>query len=878
MIRLLIALFPRHFRKAYGDDMRDVFRDQLCAARRSGKRTAVLFLWIRTALRMTGAAVREHRANLHTFAHAPLLEFFRYDLRFTGRALVRTPLFTAITVGVIAMGIGAVATIFSSLNALVLRPIPGTTNGDQLFTIDRRTQDYSEGVSMSGALYEHIRASTRTLAGVAVWSRVSLSIATGEQNVGLSGAIVSANYFEVLGLRPAAGRFFTQGELAPVVVISHGFWVRQFAGAADISGRVVTLNGRTYSVIGVAPEGFRGVFTPLRIDAWVPLSAQPHVRPGRDLVHAPWLWMFGRVPDAVAPERARAELTTLLDAWTTSAAADSFTRYTVFRFTPLTGLPDDARQALLGFGGLLLGAAVLVLVVAGANVSTLLAMRATARRHEMGLRTALGAGRARLVRQLLTETLALFAAGGAGGLLLAWAGTSALEQFSLPGDSGLMLELSPDLRVVAVAAALALFAGLIFGIGPALRGTVHSPLMLIRAGTGGAGVRRSWVTSTLLVGQLAGSLILLSTTALFVRALDHGASIDPGFSSANVSTASFNTEAFGYPHDRGREFYAQLASRLAEVPGVTHVAFASGAPLVVVPDGGAVTVARESGPERIGVGQMLAGPAFFATLGIPLLGGREFDARDAEAGTPVAIINDTFARQVWPGRTDVVGRTFEQGSRQITVIGIARDAKFSTLDEPARPFVFHPLAQRWQANQTVFVKTATDAHRIDIALPGIVRALDPGVPSPLVSRLSEDIGVALFAQRVAALVTSVLGGGALLLACAGLYGAIAYLVTGRTREIGVRLALGATPEEVVRVFLKDGMRLTTVAVLIGLVGSLASARLVSGFLLGRSALDPGAFGVAAGVLIAVAAVATYTPARRAATVDPARSLRGHLHP
>lgn len=874
MIRLLIALFPRHFRKAYGDDMHDVFRDQLAAARRSASRTAVPLLWIRTTARMLGAAAREHRAHVRVFENSTLLDFFRHDLRFTGRALVRTPLFTAITVGVIAMGIGAVATIFSSLNALVLRPIPGTTNGDQLFTIDRRTPDYSEGASMSGALYQHVRNTTRALDGVAVWSRVALSIATGEHNVGVSGAVVSANYFDVLGIRPAAGRFFTQDEALPVVVISHGFWVRHFAGTADIAGRVVTLNGRAYSVIGVAPEGFRGVFTPLRMDAWVPLSAQPHVRPGRDLAHAPWLWMFGRVPDGVTPEQARAELTTILGAWTTSGAADQLTRYTVFRFTPLTGLPDDARQELLGFGGLLLGAAVLVLIVAGANVSTLLAMRATARRHEMGVRTALGAGRGRLVRQLLTETLVLFVAGAAGGLMLAWAGTSALEQFPLPGDAGLMLELSPDLRVAGVAAALALVAGVIFGIGPALRGTVHSPVMLIRSGTAGAGTRRSWVTTTLLVGQLAGSLILLSTTALFVRALNHGAQIDPGFSSENVTTASFSTEAFGYTPERGREFYAQLGSRLAEVPGVTHVAFGSGAPLVVLPDGGGVTVARDNGPERIGIRQTLVGPGFFDTLGIPLLSGRGFDARDAEGGPPVAIINDTFARQVWPESSDVVGRTFEQGTRRITVIGVARDAKFSTLDEPARPFVYHPLTQRWQANQTVFVKTTGAADRVDTALADIVRALDSAVPTPLPSRLSEDIGIALFAQRVAAATTSVLGAGALLLACAGLYGAIAYLVTARTREIGVRMALGATPSDVVRVFMRDGLRLTSVAVVIGLAGSLGAAQLVSGFLLGRNAFDPAAFGLAAAVLSCVAAMATYAPARRAATVNPSTSLRG----
>lgn len=874
MIRLLIALFPRHFRIAYGDDMRDVFRDQLAAARSSGRPMAVPTLWTRTALRMSAAALREHRATYRVPGGSVMVDFFRYDLRLTGRALARTPLFTAITIGVIAMGIGAVATIFSSLNALVLRPIPGTTDGEQLFTIDRRTEDHSEGVSVSGALYRHLTTSSHAIDELAVWSRVQLSIATGEQNVGISGAVVSSNYFDVLGIRPDAGRFFIRDESLPVVVISHGFWVRHFAATDDIAGRVVTLNGRAYSVIGVAPEGFRGVFTPLRMDAWVPLSAQPHVRPGRDLAHAPWLWMFGRVPDDVTPERARTELTTILGAWARSDGADQFTRYTVFRFTPLTGLPDDARRSLLGFGGLLLGAAGLVLIVAGANVSTLLAMRATARRHEMGLRTALGAGRGRLVRQLLTETLVLFMAGAAGGLVLAWAGTSALEQSPLPGDSGLMLELSPDLRVVGVAAALALLAGLVFGIGPALRGTAHNPVMLIRSGTAGSGTRRGWLLSTLLVGQLAASLILLSTTALFMRALDHGANIDPGFSSTNVTTASFNTEAFGYAPERGREFYAALASRLAEIRGVTHITFGSGAPLVVLPDGGSVTVARDTGPERVGIRQTTVGPSFFETLGIPLRSGREFDARDHERATPVAIINETFAREVWPGLSNVIGQTFEQGTVRMTVIGVAQDAKFSTLDEPARPFVYHPLTQRWQANQTVFLKTTVGAERVDAAIADVVRTLDPAVPSPLAARLSEDIGVALFAQRVAATVTSVLGGGALLLACAGLYGTIAFLVATRSREIGVRMALGATPGAVVRLFLSDGLRLTAVGVAIGLAGSIGAAHLVSGLLLGGDAFEPAAFVAAALVLTSVATLATLVPARRAAAVNPSSSLIG----
>jgi predicted permease len=877
MIRLLVALFPRHFRQTYGADMRDVFRDQLAAARRSGRRMAVPALWIHTTFRMTGAALREHRAAHRFFRGFAMMDFFRYDLRFTGRALARTPVFTAITVGVIAIGIGGVATIFSSLNALVLRPIPGTTEGHELFTIDRRTEDHSEGVSISGALYQHLRTSTRALDDVAVWSRVQLSMATGDRNLAVNGSIVSANYFEALGIRPAAGGFFTRDESIPAVVISHALWTRHFAGSTNVGGRAVTLNGRPYTIIGVAPEGFRGVFTPLRIDAWVPLSAQPHVRPGRDLAHAPWLWMFGRVRDGVAPEQARAELTTILGAWTTSDGADPYKRYTVFRFTPLTGLPDDARRALLGFGGLLLGAAVLVLIVAGANVSTLLAMRATARRQEMGLRTALGAGRAQLVRHLLTETLVLFLAGATGGLLLAWVGTSALEQLHLPGTAGLMLELSPDLRVVGVVTSIGLLAAVVFGLGPALRGATHNPALLIRSATAGSGTRRSVATSALIVGQLAASLVLLSTTTLFVRALAHGATIDPGFNRENVGLMSFNTEAFGYDDARSAAFYSTLHTRVKELGGVADLAYGQAGPLLAQTSNGAVTITRARGDERIGVEQTLAGDGYFSTLGISISEGRGFDARD-RAG--VAVVSEAFAKRAWPDRSQVTGLTFRRGAcgacdhdRTVTVVGVAREVKFGDLDDPATPFVYLPLGEE-QMNKILFVRTTPGAARVEAAIAGIVRDIDPAVPVPTMLRLSEEAGLALMPQRVAAMVTSALGGGALLLACAGLYGAIAFLVAARTREIGVRMALGATPREVVRLFLSDGLRLTGVGVAVGLAGSVGAAQLVSGLLLGGDTFDPAAFATAAVVLMVVATLAILIPARRAAAVDPSASLIG----
>ncbi|MGE3345124.1 MAG: ADOP family duplicated permease [Vicinamibacterales bacterium] len=868
MIRLLIRLFPKHFREQYGDDMRDVYRDQLTAARRLGP-LAVAGFRLRTICRTTAAAWHERRDTRPIQGHSLMLDFIRHDLRFTVRAIRRAPAFTLITVTVIALGIGAVATIFSALNALVLRPIPGTTNGHELFTIDRRAPDFSEGVSMSGRLFRHVTTSTESLDGLAVWSRVQLSLSSGERNTAVNGSIVSANYFTTLGLVPATGRFFSADEASPALVISHRLWQSHFSGAPDIVGRRVTLNGRPYTVIGVAPEGFRGVFTPLRMDAWVPLSAQPHVRPGRDLEDAPWLWMFGRVRDDVTPEQARAELTTILGAWV-GTGSDRYTDYSAFRFTPLTGLPDDARQALLGFGGLMLGAAVLVLMVAGANVSTLLAMRATTRRHEMGLRTALGAGRARLVRQLLTETVVLFLAGAAGGLVLASAGTWALEQLQLPGDVGLMLELSPDLRVVAVVAAVGLVAALLFGIGPALRGTRHNPAMLLRSGTAGAGTRRGRMTTALIVGQLAGSLVLLTTTSLFVRALSFGAGIDPGFVRENVRFMSFNTEAFGYDQPRSEEFYEAFRTRVSRLGVVAEHAYGQAGPMLAQTSNGEVMIPREGGEERLAVEQTQVGDGYFSTLGIGLIEGRAINKRDLQA--PVAVVSESFARRAWPDRPQVTGLTFRRGTRTMTVIGVARDVNFGDIGEPQSPFLYLPLGAD-QASQILFVRTVPGAQGLERDLAGILRDIDPTVPVPPLLDMSDESALALLPQRVAAMVTGVLGGGALLLAAAGLYGSIAFLVAARAREVGVRMALGATRGDVLRLFLKDGLALTAVGAVLGLGGSLLAARLISGLLLGISTFDPVAFGAALCLLVTAATAAAWAPASRATTVEPAVIMR-----
>ena len=442
LFNALLRLFPRAFRDAFGDEMRRVFVDQRRAAEGLGM-GALAALWTRTIVGMTAAAWRERRDRVTVERHRLRIgETLATDLRLTMRMLVARPLFTIVVIAAISLGVGGVATIFSSLNAIVLRPLPGAADGDRLVGIDRRTPDFSEGVSASVRFYQHLREQSRSMSGVAAWGRAPLTVVVGREAYALSGNIVSENYFEVLGVRPAAGRFFertgdAQQAAEPSIVLSHATWTSHFQGDPTVVGRSVAVNGRPYRVIGIAPAVFRGVFTPLKIDAWVPLSTQPHVHPQRDLRDEPWLWVFGRLNAGIEASQARSELATLTAGWA-AAGGDPFIRYTSIRLTPLTGLPDDARQAILQFGGVLLGAATLVLIIAAANVSSLLAMRATARRREMGIRTALGASRGRLVRQLLTETLTLFLAGGFGGTLLAVAGTSALELLPIPCRRGVV--------------------------------------------------------------------------------------------------------------------------------------------------------------------------------------------------------------------------------------------------------------------------------------------------------------------------------------------------------------------------------------------------------------------------------------------------------
>jgi len=895
---LLLHLFPGPFRQRFGQDMRELFRDQARAARERGGTRAVLRLWMQVVPSLVRAAAVERAEAMRTMRRErrspPLampfsttrsdsvLETLAHDLRFAVRMLRRSPVFTVVAIAIISLGCGAVTTIFSGINAVVLRPLPGTADPKGLFLFERRSRDFSEGVSGSHLYYRHLVENARMASGIAAWGKAALSIAVNGEGHAVYGNIVSGNYFSVLGERPALGRFFVPDEdrtplATPVVVVSHDFWEHELRADTAAIGRTVKVNGHPYTVIGVTTDGFRGVFSPLKVDAWVPLMMQAQLRPGQDLTDQPWLWMFGRLAPGVTRDAARRELTGLTEQWVGEMKEPvSYKRYASIRITDLTGLPDDARRAFLGFTALLFGAAALVLVIASVNVGSMLSARAIARQREMALRTALGAGRSRLVRQLLTESLLLFLIGSLGGMAVAWFATGALERIPIPGDSSLSLELSPDPRVFIFSLTVSLATGLVFGLAPALQGVGRDIATRLRNDAAASSARRSLAGNAIIVAQLALSLVLLVAAGLFTRALDEGARTDPGFEPKGVATAYFNAESWGYDSTKADRFFRVLRERVAAMPGVTAASYTDILPLTmsnsddfVRPEGPG---RDDDGVARIRVGVSAIDPGYFDVVGIPIRLGRAVVEQDDAKSPKVVVVNETLANRLWPGAS-AIGRTLGFHGERVLVVGVARDSKYGTLTERKQPFVYVPLAQYPRPDTRLILRTVLDPAALAPTIREAVRSLDPALPPPFVTTLRRETSIVLFPQRVAATVTGVLGGVGLLLAAVGLYGLIAFSVGRRTREIGVRVALGAQRADVLGMVVREGMRLAGTGVVVGVLLATAATRLIAGLLFTVSPLDGLTFAGMSGLFVVVALVASYVPARRAAATDPLTALR-----
>jgi len=808
------------------------------------------------------------------------------DLRFGARQLTRTRALSAAAILCIAIGVAANTTIFSVVNTILLRPIPGVADSTGLLEVGRAQEGEPPGDTLSYPNWRDIIEATRDQVEIGLWTFVPLALSgDGEPEVVL-GLSVTPSYFSVLGVQPERGRFFSEQNGAaetaePVAVISHGLWQRRFGGADDVVGRPVRVNGTTATIVGVTPEGFGGHLSILGADAWVPLGMRASGLADQEMLQGRFnnfLLGIGRLrPDATLESAQAAGVAAM------AAVAEEFPRLEGLSvgMAPLRSLPAFIQTVATIFLGALMVVVGLVLMIACINVAGMLLSRGALRQREIAVRLAIGAGRARLVRQLLTESLLLFVAGGGLGVLAAWWGTALLSALNAPTPPpfAFNFDFGLDLRVLGFALALTFLTGMIFGLGPALRATRPDLVPALKVEASGDR-RRTRVRALLVAGQMAMTVLLLVAAGLFLRALVSARNIDPGFDPDGVITMSLDLELHGYDEEGGLRFLSDARSEIAALPGVEAVSAAALLPLGlpasmsfggVNVEGFEPPVNESSWDADLNV----VTPGYFETLGIPLLQGRDFSDRDVAGAPRVAIVNQAMAEHFWPDG-DAVGRTFLTGSftngTEWQVIGVARDSKYSSLGGERPFFTYMPESQSYRSQMSLQVKVRDAAAPPLEQIRAAIDRLDPELPFLEVIGLREYVEVGFLPQRIAGTVAGLLGVVGLILGAVGIYGVTAYAVSQRVREIGLRKALGAEHGALLRMVVRQGMVAPLVGMAVGLVLALAVSRVIGALLLGVSPLDPITFGGVLVVLGVVTVLANYLPARKAASVDPMIAL------
>jgi predicted permease len=807
------------------------------------------------------------------------------DVRQALRALRRAPGVAAVAALSLALAIAANASAFSIVSSLLLRPLPVQEPGRLVALFGVREGSPPSILSWPDILDYR---SLDVFEGVAAHNGIQVAVGGPGRPEMAWGEIVTDDYFDVVGVRPALGRLFTDREGVgaggtSAVVLAHDFWRRRFAADPDVLGRTVRLNGRPYTVVGVTPRGFTGTrlfaFAP---DVFVPLAAHEAIRPSTagSLERRDARWLF-----AVARLRSGATLTEAGEAAGALARALAAEHPDSNRglgvrvlenrapINPWVLEPGTTRR----MAALLLLAMLLVLLIACANVANLLLARATARRREIAVRVALGAGRGRLVRQLLVESLVLAALGGGLGLLLAAWLVDLSSSFTPTLDFRTAFDLRVDARVVAFTAAATVATGLLFGLLPALRASRPRLVPALRdAVEDGRGAGR--LRQGLVVAQVALSLVLLTGAGLFVRSFEKARGLDPGFDPRGALRANVDLEPAGYDEARRREFHRRLLERARELPGVRSAALAFPLPLDAYSSGWEIVVeGRERSPDAedpLVFGSTVSS-GYFETLRTPIVRGRALDERDREDSPPAAVVNETFARRFWPGE-EALGRRFSVDGTAgpwIEVVGVARDGKYLTLGEAPRPYLFLPLAQRPISRVSVVARTEGDPDALVPALRAAVAALDPDLPVFGEKTLRQHMETPLSGFESGAATVGFFGVMALLLAATGVYGVVAYGAARRTREMGIRMALGARAADVLRLIVGGGARMAGAGMAIGLAGALLLSRSLTGLLHGVSAADPATYATVAAVVLAAALLASWVPARRATRVNPSLALR-----
>lgn len=809
------------------------------------------------------------------------------DLRFAFRQVMRSPGFAVAIVLTLALCIGANTAIFSIFDAWVLRPIPARDAG-QIINVYRSTGQDPYGV-FSYPEYTSYRDHNTVLAGVAAFAGGQVTLAGkgaaasgGDAGETLQAQMVSGNYFSMLGIAAERGRMFLPDEdrtpnAHPVVILSHDLWQRRFGGDPNIAGTQVTLNSVQYTVVGIAPEAFGGT-TPDAPDVWVPMMMAGNVRPGAHVLedgNERSLQLVGRLAPGAGREQAHVQLSVL--ARNLAPAGDSAGRAVSVTVTPGQFLDPRERGDALPFAGLLMATVALVLLIACANIANVLLARSADRQREIAIRLSLGASRGRLVRQLLTETMVLALAGGVAGSILAlWLAELIVGALHPPGGHRLSVDVQLDGRVLAYTILLSVITGIACGLAPALGSSRQDLASAVKDEWNAFGrrVTGSRLRSTLVVTQVAVSLFLLVGAGLLVRALQKAQDVTPGFNLSDVQVVSADLQLHDYDSAHAKAFQQALSTRLQALPGVKGVALARTEPLGsnFAATGFATQAQPGGGPPAI-VNFNTVSPGYFDVLGIPIVRGRTFTDEDVASSARVAVVSEALAHRYWPGENPI-GKRFNGGgtSPYREVIGVARDVRNVYLWTNTEPYIYTPLPAAGAPDMQFFVRTEGNPAPLMAAVPASVRAIDSRLQATT-HRLANNLAIWIWPSQVGALLSGALGILALLLASAGIYAVAANAVTQRTREIAIRLALGARHAGVLALLLRDGMRMVAIGVVIGLVGAAGGSTLLSKFLYGLSAFDVLAFAGVSVLLAGVAFLACWIPARRVTRVDPAVALR-----
>jgi predicted permease len=816
------------------------------------------------------------------------MEILFRDIRHGLRQLRRSRGVTAVAVLCIALGVGANTAIFSLVNAMLLRPIAGVAEPGELVEVGRNSPPSTEMDTFSYPSFRELDAAAAGAVELAGWTFSSIALSGDGDPEVLLGMSVTADYFSVLGLEPTVGRFFSTEETPipgspALAVISHGLWERRFGRDAGIVGRSVRVNGQPTTVVGVAPRGFQGHLAVLHVDAWVPLGmAGAGLRSPETLRdwRSHMLLAIGRLASGVSLPAARASLAASYDQ---IAAEHPEVREESVGVEALGTVPTALSGGITFFMAVLMMVAGLVLLIACVNVAGVLLARSMSRLEETAIRQALGAGRGRLIRQHLTESVLLFALGGIAGVFLAaWLG-SLLAAFDppTPPPFNLTFDLGLDGRVLTFSLLITLFTGLLFGLWPALRSTHHDLVVALKDETGGGTARRSRARGVLVAGQVMLTLVLLLSAGLLLRSLQEAQAVDMGFEPDGVVAMTMSLDLHGYDEESGRRFYRTLQERLSAMGDIEVASLARLMPLGMparVGFGGVSVEGFDPPPhaDSWDADVNVVSPGYFATLRIPIVQGRDFDPSDISGSTNVAVINETMANKFWPGRSPVGQRFFMgplDGGVAYEIIGVARDSKYTTLSETTPLFTYLPVGQQYMAEMNLLARGRGGALPNLATMRGVLAELDPDLPFLEAMALRRYVEITFLPQRVAATVAAVVGLTGLLLAAVGIYGVAAYSVGRRVHEIAVRRALGAQRSEVLRMVVRQGLFAPLVGMTLGLGLSLAVSRLLGSLLYGLSPLDPLTYITVLLLLLAVVLLANLLPARSAARVDPMTALR-----